>query len=1783
MKKNLLPAICLLFACTGFSQEIIFPLNSTTNAMFNPLFFEVSELLAGEGLSGVSVGSNGIYAKHWSIAENTTEDCFYFTISCRSGYSFLLKKIVVSERRSLSGPLSIKFILEKEQQELVLLEENLEDDDKERTWVIDNLNVKLTPNERVKMILYGYHAESLAGSWRINDDGLKLYGEIQQSNSNDCSSFIEKSVGLLDAKIIESNMLDNYHELLKFDIVDQGETDDLPTLVEKMCFQLEADNYLTEELIESAYVIDLEGTQYVPDSINCFQNHFILYFSNYLPIIYNKSKKTFILHLKLKTHPLTDQSLFRISIEKQNQHWKASLNGSGFSETFPEKLNSSSHRISICSQKIIFDMLPEQAESGDLLQLNILASDMYRNIDQKNQSEVVLKLIYPLISEEYHNSFLNGISTFNNIPLEHAGKLYLQASTTNQEITGSDSLIVNFEKEILISPADSTSSEKQITIEHISPESALHVLQLKLNEISGKDKQEARIKRLRLKQFPTEDPVNFQSFIKQIMVKRNQQLISCETKIQRNCIDLLFEEDSLILENGDSLFLDVFACFEENEFKDGAIFQVYIPKSGHDCEAYNSGSQFMTSFYKQILSPVFQVQVKRTLLEIDQPKTIGRNQNFELKVKAVDKFGNHDKHYTSEILFSLHEGNGKLSISPTNSLMQQGFLSTKNIQYDGNDAFIVKIASDSLIALSEPIQCADQDSYIENNMQPETIYVFPGDSLIEFLSIKLFDTGLSDSLPSILKKIRLKNSFPGNSCIWPEFVKNIAVKIKDSLIYPDKLTLAIDKVDLSFENRQIYIKNNSFEKLNLLINVNEFPIKDKHVFECFIDKEKTEWITETQESSYMLNDMGQSIFSHRLMASIQASKIAASTSAFQSSDSLILNLSLTDQMNNTCLSTGKKLLVKTNQETLALDYNSQTPLYQLKIQPDNQRILVCDPENKLDSAEIALSWTERIYNWHRQDFESLHKNLANWTRTNYHPISGEYSLKEKSLIDSEYSHYTIYDKVLDLNKHHFSFEISIQTKDFPLNSSNSFGINFRTNKHTYWLGFDVSNLKELSFYQQEENQLKLIRRLGLIWHETYCAHFRIKQTNTGLWSFYFRPSENEAFHKLKEIDLPEISQVYNIEAKVQHRSNSNAGKIWLDNIRIESMNAIPVLKNIDFPERNKIELEFSEPIIEMPNSTITLTTIDGEIQKIKKHEFNQNFLFIESDLRQSETFVLKLKQFKDSDSLTFDKHDTLVFKYIPGFNSITINELMTDPSPVQGLPEEEYIELHNQYHEPVNLKNWQLQVNDKSIVLPSYQLNPGDFILLCKSNSFQNISPAIQLSDLPALNNDQVSIKLYTPYNELSSLIHFNLKNYEGPKKEGGWSLEKTSSGSMQSAHQHYAYSTDPTGGSPGEENSINLHKIDQNGPEIINCRPNSLHSCIITLSECIHVEKLNKQTVILNGKSNPFELRSINTYDAEVEVLFIDEFEKGKKHFIRIDSLKDLAGNETNSTNCSFFIGESPEEKEVLINELLFDPHPGSCDFIELYNKSNKLFDLKDFFITNTEDSKLTSISETSFEFPPHSYIAICNSIEKISPYYFIEDEAALLELKTLPNFVNREGFATLYHQSGIKIDSFYYSEKLHFKLLQATKGVSLERLDVEKATNDPQNWHSASETSGYGTPGYKNSQSKHFESKPEEVFSIQPEVFSPNNDGFEDHLCLQYQLPKSGNLLNCYVFDSRGVLKKHLAENHLTGIEGEIIWDGLDNFNQKLPPGIYVIYIEYYELNGIKNYLKKSCVIAY
>ncbi len=96
-----------------------------------------------------------------------------------------------------------------------------------------------------------------------------------------------------------------------------------------------------------------------------------------------------------------------------------------------------------------------------------------------------------------------------------------------------------------------------------------------------------------------------------------------------------------------------------------------------------------------------------------------------------------------------------------------------------------------------------------------------------------------------------------------------------------------------------------------------------------------------------------------------------------------------------------------------------------------------------------------------------------------------------------------------------------------------------------------------------------------------------------------------------------------------------------------------------------------------------------------------------------------------------------------------------------------------------------------------------------------------------------------------------------------------------------------------------------------------------------------------------------------------------------------------------------------------------------------------------------------------------------------------------------------------------------------------------------------------------------------------LTPEIFTPNGDGHNDDLQIDYRLPEPGGELTISIFDARGmkicdICRKKIADDY----KGTLYWNGVTT-KGRAQTGMYVVYLEY-SYNNRKTKAKKSTVLA-
>ena len=275
----------------------------------------------------------------------------------------------------------------------------------------------------------------------------------------------------------------------------------------------------------------------------------------------------------------------------------------------------------------------------------------------------------------------------------------------------------------------------------------------------------------------------------------------------------------------------------------------------------------------------------------------------------------------------------------------------------------------------------------------------------------------------------------------------------------------------------------------------------------------------------------------------------------------------------------------------------------------------------------------------------------------------------------------------------------------------------------------------------------------------------------------------------------------------------------------------------------------------------------------------------------------------------------------------------------------------------------------------------------------------------------------------------------------------------------------------------------------------------------------------------------------------------------------------ETPDNNETPIEASSVQPGEIILNELLPAPFAEGSEYIELYNRSQQTLSLTGLALaTRKADGSISTLyplSTITTPLEPGGYVLLSKLLSGVEAFYLISAPQALHEVK-LPVLANNGATVVLLRLTDLTvIDEVSYSPKWHDSAIKEPKGVALERLDPDKPTQDATNWHSAAESAGYGTPGYRNSQ------------QLLP---SSTLNGFERpywsdserSYLLRYQLADAGYRCRIWVFDTMGRRIAEIANLSTLATEGILRWDGIGYDGSRPKPGIYIFYAELFLPNG-------------
>jgi hypothetical protein len=542
---------------------------------------------------------------------------------------------------------------------------------------------------------------------------------------------------------------------------------------------------------------------------------------------------------------------------------------------------------------------------------------------------------------------------------------------------------------------------------------------------------------------------------------------------------------------------------------------------------------------------------------------------------------------------------------------------------------------------------------------------------------------------------------------------------------------------------------------------------------------------------------------------------------------------------------------------------------------------------------------------------------------------------------------------------------------------------------------------------------------------------------------------------------------------------------------------------------------------------------------------------------------------------------------------VVITEFLSDPTPAVGLPESEFIELKNRSAEDYNLHNWTISNGNSSAAIKvDYILKADSFLILCANSaatSYAVFGATLGISGFPALSNDGGTIILSTETGIVIHALQYDKTWFDNDiKASGGWSLEMKDPGNPCTGFGNWAASVSADGGTPGKINSVNSENPDLESPSLIRAVAVDSVNLVLLFDEAIDSITASDpgHFFISNDVGTPEKATSIAPFFDRIELRLQNPLAGGKLYTVSVKQLSDCSGNEIGLHNeCVTGLPVRVKPGDIIFNEILFNPPSYGYDYLELYNRSAGIINCSELWIAardltgNLKDP--VNLVKEERAFLPGEYLLLTENPDWVLNHYPNTDESSMILLSSMPSLPDDMGKVVLTNASADIIDELDYDHHWHSPLLSSESGVALERIRTDLPTNLASNWTSATAASGYGTPGYRNSEYS-MDSITVDFISLEPKVFSPDMDGYQDFLFIHYHLPNAGFIGTISIYDIYGRMVRKLVDNILWGTDGSFRWDGLDEQQRLLPMGHYVLIIQLFQPDGTTINRKLVTVLA-
>lgn len=421
---------------------------------------------------------------------------------------------------------------------------------------------------------------------------------------------------------------------------------------------------------------------------------------------------------------------------------------------------------------------------------------------------------------------------------------------------------------------------------------------------------------------------------------------------------------------------------------------------------------------------------------------------------------------------------------------------------------------------------------------------------------------------------------------------------------------------------------------------------------------------------------------------------------------------------------------------------------------------------------------------------------------------------------------------------------------------------------------------------------------------------------------------------------------------------------------------------------------------------------------------------------------------------------------LPSINQLLITEIMATPTPSQGLPTFEYIEIYNNSSDIIALNEVYLRDNAGRVRIGDYNINPNEYLILSSNNGVTSLSvygttiginsfPTFTLQDEARLENADSTLIFEVSYGK----SFFN----DEMKEDGGYSLEMIRLNPACQSPDNWTGSSNAQGGTPGSQNSVFTNSVDSTPPTVESFTVLSDTTFRLQFSESMDLSSLIATNFSFSSGIVIENISIQDDFGYQVLVEITAPYQAGILHSLALNNIEDCAGNTLSNNSFEFAKGRMPLAYELIITEVMAKPTPSvglpEVEYVEILNTSSDIISLENVVLADLVGSSRLDEHILS----PGEYMVL-------TPNSGADQIPGSMGLFNWPNLNDDSETLKLFNSNNDEIFRLSYDNTWYRSSIKSAGGYSIEMIDLNYPCVEASNWTASTDNDG-GTPGSLNS----------------------------------------------------------------------------------------------------------------